>query len=219
MSPWELDVLAQVALGCTNAEAAQRLSLQPETVSSYLRSAAAKLGACTRHEAVSKARKSGAASLTNRHAGRAWAPTPRSAVAMGTRRRLASCSATTTASATEAVIHQGPVSGSPPIRHSGKSRASPSTRAGAHDQEINPPTRGIANPGNQRRPRTKRPPATCCRWIHARRIDIAHNRRHCSIGWHACRRPTIEKPRVARPPTVLDVELWRTSHLIVSRDR
>ena len=54
----ELDVLAQVALGCTNAEAAQRLSLKPETVKSYLRSAAAKLGTHTRHEAVSKARRS-----------------------------------------------------------------------------------------------------------------------------------------------------------------
>lgn len=53
----ELDVLAQVALGCTNAEAAKRLSLKPETVKSYLRSATAKLGAGTRHEAVSKARR------------------------------------------------------------------------------------------------------------------------------------------------------------------
>jgi LuxR family transcriptional regulator, regulator of acetate metabolism len=55
----ELDVLAQVALGCTNAEAAQRLSLKPETVKSYLRSATGKLGARTRYEAVSKARRSG----------------------------------------------------------------------------------------------------------------------------------------------------------------
>ena len=54
----ELDVLAQVAMGCTNREAAHRLSLQPETVKSYLRSAAVKLGARTRHEAVSKARRS-----------------------------------------------------------------------------------------------------------------------------------------------------------------
>jgi LuxR family transcriptional regulator, regulator of acetate metabolism len=58
LSPRELDVLAQIALGCTNAEAAQRLSLKPETVKSYLRSATAKLGARTRHEAVSKARRS-----------------------------------------------------------------------------------------------------------------------------------------------------------------
>ena len=53
----ELDVLAQVAMGCTNAEAAQRLSLQPETVKSYLRSAAVKLGTHSRHQAVSRARR------------------------------------------------------------------------------------------------------------------------------------------------------------------
>ncbi|MGP4055244.1 response regulator transcription factor [Mycobacterium sp. 4D054] len=57
LTPRELDVLAQVALGCTNAEAAQRLSLKPETVKSYLRSAATKLGTRTRYEAVSKARR------------------------------------------------------------------------------------------------------------------------------------------------------------------
>jgi DNA-binding CsgD family transcriptional regulator len=55
----ELDVLAQVAMGCTNAEAAQRLSLKPETVKSYLRSAAATLGTRTRHQAVSRARRRG----------------------------------------------------------------------------------------------------------------------------------------------------------------
>ncbi|MCV7366493.1 helix-turn-helix transcriptional regulator [Mycolicibacterium duvalii] len=55
----ELDVLAQVALGCTNSEAAQRLSLKPETVKAYLRSAAGKLGASTRYESVSKARRAG----------------------------------------------------------------------------------------------------------------------------------------------------------------
>ncbi|MCV7430629.1 helix-turn-helix transcriptional regulator [Mycolicibacterium bacteremicum] len=59
LTPRELDVLAQVALGCTNAEAAQRLSLKTETVKSYLRSAASKLGTKTRHEAVSKARRAG----------------------------------------------------------------------------------------------------------------------------------------------------------------
>jgi LuxR family transcriptional regulator, regulator of acetate metabolism len=52
----ELDVLAQVALG--TSEAAQRLSLKAEIVKSYLRSAAAKLGTRTRHEAVIKARRS-----------------------------------------------------------------------------------------------------------------------------------------------------------------
>ncbi|CAN3127615.1 LuxR C-terminal-related transcriptional regulator [Mycobacterium sp. smrl_JER01] len=53
----ELDVLAQVALGCTNLEAAQRLSLKTETVKSYLRSAATKLGTSSRYESVSKARR------------------------------------------------------------------------------------------------------------------------------------------------------------------
>ncbi|MGE2729831.1 helix-turn-helix transcriptional regulator [Mycolicibacterium vaccae] len=55
----EIDVLAQVALGCTNSEAAQRLSLKTETVKAYLRSAAAKLGTSTRYESVSKARSVG----------------------------------------------------------------------------------------------------------------------------------------------------------------
>jgi DNA-binding CsgD family transcriptional regulator len=55
----ELDVLALVALGCTNAETAQRLSLRPQTVKSYLRSAMTKLGAHTRHEAVVRARRLG----------------------------------------------------------------------------------------------------------------------------------------------------------------
>lgn len=57
LTPREIDVLAQVALGCTNHEAAERLSLKPETVKSYLRSAVAKLGAHSRHEAVTKARR------------------------------------------------------------------------------------------------------------------------------------------------------------------
>ncbi|VEG52161.1 response regulator receiver protein [Mycolicibacterium aurum] len=57
LTPRELDVLAQVALGCTNAEAGQRLSLKTETVKSYLRSAATKLGTRTRFESVSKARR------------------------------------------------------------------------------------------------------------------------------------------------------------------
>lgn len=59
LTPRELDVLAQVALGCTNTEAAERLSLKPETVKSYLRSAATKLGTHTRYEAVSRARRRG----------------------------------------------------------------------------------------------------------------------------------------------------------------
>ncbi|SNS28808.1 helix-turn-helix transcriptional regulator [Rhodococcoides kyotonense] len=59
LSARETDVLAQVALGCTNAQAAQRLSLGPETVKSYLRSAMGKLGARSRHEAVVAARRHG----------------------------------------------------------------------------------------------------------------------------------------------------------------
>ncbi|MGW5054851.1 LuxR C-terminal-related transcriptional regulator [Actinokineospora sp. NPDC004072] len=57
LSTRETDVLAQIALGCTNAEAADRLSLSPETVKSYLRSTMRKLDAHTRHEAVVRARK------------------------------------------------------------------------------------------------------------------------------------------------------------------
>ncbi|MFE9444477.1 LuxR C-terminal-related transcriptional regulator [Streptomyces sp. NPDC006602] len=59
LAPRELDVLAQVALGCSNAEAGRRLSLLPETVKSYLRSAMRKLGASTRFEAVVAARRQG----------------------------------------------------------------------------------------------------------------------------------------------------------------
>lgn len=59
LAPRELDVLAQIALGCTNIEAALRLSLKPETVKSYLRSAMTKLGAHNRHEAVVNARRHG----------------------------------------------------------------------------------------------------------------------------------------------------------------
>ncbi|MBY8863867.1 LuxR C-terminal-related transcriptional regulator [Nocardia sp. CA2R105] len=59
LAPRELDVLAQIALGCTNAEAAERLSVGPETVKSYLRSAMTKLSAHTRHEAVVRARRHG----------------------------------------------------------------------------------------------------------------------------------------------------------------
>ncbi|MQY22757.1 helix-turn-helix transcriptional regulator [Nocardia macrotermitis] len=59
LAPRELDVLAQIALGCTNIEVAERLSLRPETVKSYLRSAMTKLSAHTRHEAVVRARVHG----------------------------------------------------------------------------------------------------------------------------------------------------------------
>ncbi|MFD4292751.1 LuxR C-terminal-related transcriptional regulator [Rhodococcus sp. NPDC058505] len=59
LSPRELDVLAHIALGCTNNEVAHRLSLGAETVKSYLRSAMGKLDAHSRHEAVVSARRLG----------------------------------------------------------------------------------------------------------------------------------------------------------------
>lgn len=59
LTPREVDVLAAIALGCTNSDAAQRLSLGAETVKSYLRSAMRKLDAHSRHEAVVTARKLG----------------------------------------------------------------------------------------------------------------------------------------------------------------
>ncbi|MEV6670566.1 helix-turn-helix transcriptional regulator [Streptomyces sp. NPDC051162] len=59
LSPREVDVLACVASGATNAAAAERLGLRPETVKSYLRSCMRKLGAHTRLEAVVAARRAG----------------------------------------------------------------------------------------------------------------------------------------------------------------
>lgn len=59
LSPRELDVLSYVALGCTNAETARYLSLEPETVKAYLRSATRKLGVHSRHHAVAAARRYG----------------------------------------------------------------------------------------------------------------------------------------------------------------
>ena len=59
LSPRETDVLALVALGCSNAESARRLALRPETVKSYLGSAMTKLDAHTRLEAVVVARRLG----------------------------------------------------------------------------------------------------------------------------------------------------------------
>lgn len=59
LSAREIDVLSQVALGCTNIEAAQRLSLKPETVKAYLRNAGQKLGTRTRFESVTRARTLG----------------------------------------------------------------------------------------------------------------------------------------------------------------
>ncbi|MEU0987266.1 helix-turn-helix transcriptional regulator [Streptomyces sp. NPDC005953] len=59
LAPREVDVLACVAAGATNAAAAERLGLRPETVKGYLRAAMRKLGAHTRLEAVVAARRAG----------------------------------------------------------------------------------------------------------------------------------------------------------------
>ncbi len=59
LAPRELDVLACVAGGATNAVAGERLGLRAETVKGYLRSAMRKLGAHTRGEAVAAARRAG----------------------------------------------------------------------------------------------------------------------------------------------------------------
>ncbi|MFH0521096.1 response regulator transcription factor [Streptomyces sp. M41] len=59
LAPRELDVLACVAAGSTNAAAAERLGLRAETVKGYLRSAMRKLGTHTRGEAVVAARRAG----------------------------------------------------------------------------------------------------------------------------------------------------------------
>ena len=60
LSARELDVLACVALGHTNVEAAEEMGIGAETVKSYLRSVMRKLGAHTRYEAVNAARRIGA---------------------------------------------------------------------------------------------------------------------------------------------------------------
>ncbi|WP_329072400.1 helix-turn-helix transcriptional regulator [Streptomyces sp. NBC_01429] len=59
LAPREVDVLACVAAGSTNATAAEALGLRPETVKGYLRAAMRKLGAATRLEAVVAARRAG----------------------------------------------------------------------------------------------------------------------------------------------------------------
>ncbi|MFD4587595.1 response regulator transcription factor [Streptomyces sp. NPDC058434] len=59
LAPRELDVLACVATGSTNAAAAERLGLRPETVKAYLRSAMRRLGTHNRREAVVAARRAG----------------------------------------------------------------------------------------------------------------------------------------------------------------
>jgi LuxR family transcriptional regulator, regulator of acetate metabolism len=59
LAPRELDVLACVAAGATNAATAERLGLRPETIKAYLRSAMRKLGTHTRGETVAAARRAG----------------------------------------------------------------------------------------------------------------------------------------------------------------
>jgi LuxR family transcriptional regulator, regulator of acetate metabolism len=59
LSPREIDVLACVALGATNAGVAETLGLKEVTIKSYLASAMGKLDVTTRHAAVAKARRAG----------------------------------------------------------------------------------------------------------------------------------------------------------------
>ncbi|MBY4128970.1 helix-turn-helix transcriptional regulator [Rhodococcus fascians] len=59
LTPREIDVISQVALGCTNIEVAQRLSIGAETVKSYLRSVMRKTESHTRYEAVVACRRLG----------------------------------------------------------------------------------------------------------------------------------------------------------------
>ncbi|MGW6374653.1 response regulator transcription factor [Rhodococcus sp. NPDC055112] len=59
LSAREFDVLSYVALGCRNAEIADRLSLSVETVKTYMRNLMAKLEVSSRHEAVVEARRRG----------------------------------------------------------------------------------------------------------------------------------------------------------------
>jgi DNA-binding CsgD family transcriptional regulator len=60
LSAREVDVLACVAMGLTNAELGRHLNVRAETVKSYLRSAMRKLGCHSRLEAVVAARRVGA---------------------------------------------------------------------------------------------------------------------------------------------------------------
>ena len=59
LTPREVDVLAQVAVGCSNIEVATRLSLRVETVKSYLKTAMVKLDSRNRGEAVFTAQRAG----------------------------------------------------------------------------------------------------------------------------------------------------------------
>ena len=59
LSPREVDVLASVAVGATNAEVAASLGLREGTVKSYLQSAMSNLDVPPRHAALTKARRAG----------------------------------------------------------------------------------------------------------------------------------------------------------------
>jgi two-component system response regulator DesR len=59
LTPREADVLELAAGGTAVEESAQRAAVSPGTVRNYLSSAAAKLGAANRHEAVQLARSRG----------------------------------------------------------------------------------------------------------------------------------------------------------------
>lgn len=56
LSPREIAVLSQVALGCSNAEVAARLSLSPDTIKTYMRNISGKLETRSRMESVARAR-------------------------------------------------------------------------------------------------------------------------------------------------------------------
>lgn len=56
LSPREVAVLSQVALGCSNAEVAARLSLSPDTIKTYMRNISGKLETHSRMESVARAR-------------------------------------------------------------------------------------------------------------------------------------------------------------------
>lgn len=59
LSAREYEVLAHLALGCSNAEIAERLSVRPETIKSYVRNLMSKLDVHNRREAVVEARRQG----------------------------------------------------------------------------------------------------------------------------------------------------------------
>jgi DNA-binding CsgD family transcriptional regulator len=59
LSPREIDMLAEVALGKRNSQIADRLGLTEATVKSYVSSAMRKLGSQSRYEAVISARRAG----------------------------------------------------------------------------------------------------------------------------------------------------------------